>query len=69
MLQLIIALAIGLFVSLRVKRSWAGALLLLALVGFGFALVLTVTRASWFGCLVSTLIIFMIGGGSRAVLL
>ena len=57
-LQLIIALALGLFVSLPVKRSWRGILLFLALAGFAFALLLTVTRASWLGCLVSSLIIF-----------
>jgi len=56
-LQLVIALALGLFVSLAVKRSWTGLLLLLALTGFAFALLLTVTRASWFGCLVSSLLI------------
>ncbi|HEY8188356.1 MAG TPA: O-antigen ligase family protein [Pyrinomonadaceae bacterium] len=68
-LQLIIALAMGFFVSLPIKRSWAGALLLMALAGLGFALLLTVTRASWLGCLVSTLIIFLLGVGRRAVIL
>jgi hypothetical protein len=68
-LQLIIALAMGLFVSLPVKRSWTGALLLLALAGFGYALLLTVTRASWLGCLVSTLIILLVGVGRRTMLL
>ena len=68
-LQLIIALAVGLFVSLPSKRSQTGILLLLGLAGLGFALVLTVTRASWLSCLISTLIIFVIGGGRRAVLL
>jgi O-antigen ligase len=41
----------------------------MALAGFGFALLLTVTRASWLGCLVSTLIIFLLGVGRRAVVL
>ena len=50
-LQLIIALALGIFVSLPVKRSWIGALLLVGLAGMGGALLLTVTRASWLGCL------------------
>ncbi len=68
MLQLIIAIAVGLFVSLPVKRSWVGALLLIALAGFGFALVLTVTRASWLGCLISTLIIFLLCGGRRVLI-
>jgi hypothetical protein len=68
-LQLIIALTMGLFVSLPMKRSWAGALLLLALAGFGYALLLTVTRASWLGCLVSTLIILLVGVGRRTMVL
>jgi hypothetical protein len=68
-LQLIIALTMGLFVSLPVKRSWAGALLLAALAGFGFALLLTVTRASWLGCLISTLIILLLGVGRRTIVL
>ncbi|MGH9931502.1 MAG: O-antigen ligase family protein [Pyrinomonadaceae bacterium] len=67
-LQLIIALAMGIFVSLPVKRSWAGALLLAALAGFGGALLLTVTRASWLGCLVSTLIVLLLGVGRRAMI-
>lgn len=67
-LQLIIALALGLFVSLPLKRSWAGALLLLALAGLGGALLLTVTRASWLGCVVSTLIILLLGFGRRALI-
>jgi len=69
MLQLIIALALGIFVSLTVKRSWVGALLLFALAGLGGALLLTVTRASWLGCLVSTLIILLLGIGKRAMIL
>jgi hypothetical protein len=68
-LQLIIALTMGLFVSLPIKRNWAGALLLVALAGFGGALLLTLTRASWLGCLVSTLVILLIGIGRRAVIL
>ncbi len=68
-LQLIIALALGIFVSLPVKRSWVGALLLVALSGFGGALLLTVTRASWLGCLVSTLIVLLLGVRRRAMIL
>jgi O-antigen ligase len=68
-LQLIIALTIGIFVSLPVKRSWVGALLLIALGGLGSALLLTVTRASWLGCLVSTLIVLLLGVGRRAMIL
>ena len=67
-LQLIIALALGLLVSLPIKRSWAGTLLLIALAGFGFALLLTVTRASWLGCLVSSLLILLLGLGRRTMI-
>lgn len=68
-LQLIIALTVGLFVSLPLKRSWVGALFLVALAGFGFALLLTVTRASWLGSLVSTLVILLLGVRRRTVIL
>ena len=68
-LQLIIALALGLFVSLPNKRSWAGVLLLIALAGFCFALLLTVTRASWLGCLVSTLIILLLSIRRRTMII
>jgi hypothetical protein len=68
-LQLILALAVGLFVSMPLKRSWAGVLLLLAIVGMGGALLLTVTRASWLGCLVSTLLILLLGVGRRTLIL
>jgi len=68
-LQLIIALAIGLLVSLPIKRSWAGVLLLVASGGMGGALILTVTRASWLGCLVSTLLILLLGVGRRAAII
>jgi O-antigen ligase len=67
-LQLIIALTLGIFVSLPVKRSWGSALLLVGLAGMGGALVLTVTRASWLGCLVSTLIVLLLGVGRRALI-
>jgi O-antigen ligase len=69
MLQLIIALAVGIFVIFPRKRSWQGALMLLALTAMGGALMLTVTRASWFGCLVSTVVILLVGVGKRALIL
>lgn len=68
-LQLIIALALGIFVSLPVKRSRAAALLSIALGGFGGALMLTVTRASWLGCLVSTLVILFLGVSRRVLVI
>jgi O-antigen ligase len=68
-LQLIIALAVSLFVSLAKKRSLIGAFLLLAVAGMGGALLLTVTRASWLGCLASTSIILLLGVSRRAMII
>ncbi len=68
-LQLIFALTLGLFVTLPVKRSLIGILLLLALAGFAFALLLTVTRASWLGCAASSLIIFLLTVPRRTILI
>lgn len=67
-LQLIIALALGLFVSLPVKRSWVGFLLLFSLAGFSFALLLTFTRASWLGAVVSSLIILALSIRRRTMI-
>jgi O-antigen ligase len=68
-LQLIIALALGMLLSLPVKRSRQGGLLLLCIAGLGCALAMTVTRASWLAFLVSTAVIFLLGAGRRAVLI
>jgi hypothetical protein len=68
-LQLIIALALGLFVSLPNKRSGAGALLFIGLTGLGLALLLTVTRASWFGCAISSMIILLLAVRRRTVVI
>jgi hypothetical protein len=68
-LQLIIGLTMGLFVSLPIKRSWIGALLIGALAGLGSALVLTVTRASWLGCVVSSFVILLLGVSRRTLML
>src|SRR5258706_2438173 len=57
MLQLVTSLAIGLFVALPRKRNRNGALLALAIVGMGVALLLSVTRASWLSLLVSATLI------------
>lgn len=56
-LQLIASLTIGLFIALPRKRSRNGALLGLAIVGMGVALLLSVTRASWLSLLVSATLI------------
>ena len=68
-LQLIIALALGLFISSPSKRSLGGVLLVIALTGFCFALLLTITRASWFGCGVSALMILLLTVERRTVII
>jgi O-antigen ligase len=67
-LQLILALAVGLFISLPLKRSWAGTLLLVAIAGMGCALLLTVTRASWLAFLLSSAVILFVGTSWRTIL-
>jgi O-antigen ligase len=46
-----------------------GAFLLVALAGFGCALLLTVTRASWLGCIVSTMVILLLGVRRRTIII
>ncbi len=64
-LQLIASFALGLFIALRSKRGLSGALLLLAIIGLGGALLLTVTRASWLAFLLSAFVIVLAGTRSR----
>jgi hypothetical protein len=64
-LQLIASLAFGLLIALEGKRSKAGALLLVAMIGLGLALLLTVTRASQLGLLISASVIVFVGVRSR----
>ena len=68
-LQLIASLALGLFIALPRKRSWSGALLLIAVAGLGVALLMTVTRAAGLAFLLSALVIVLVGAGSRRTLL
>ncbi|MBA2732734.1 MAG: O-antigen ligase family protein, partial [Acidobacteria bacterium] len=68
-LQLIASLAFGLFIALRSKGGLRGALLLLAFVGLGGALLLTVTRASWVAFLLSAFVIVMAGASRRMVII
>jgi O-Antigen ligase len=67
-LQLIIALVVGMFVSLPFKGNRQGGLLLLAIAALVSALALTLTRASWLAFLVSTAVIFLLGASRRAIL-
>ena len=59
-LQLIFALTLGLFICLPGKRSWIGLALIVGLSGFLAALLLTVTRAVWLGCLISSTLILLL---------
>jgi O-antigen ligase len=68
-LQLIASLVLGLFFALPQKRSRNGALLVLAIVGIGGALLLTVTRASWLGLLVSATLITALAVSRRALII
>ncbi|HEX8720796.1 MAG TPA: O-antigen ligase family protein [Pyrinomonadaceae bacterium] len=68
-LQLVASLALGLLVALRRKVSLKGALLALALAGMCGALLLTVTRASWAGFLLSALTVALVGASRRTLLL
>ena len=64
-LQLIASLALGMLVAMRRKLSVKAALVGLALAGMLFALLLTVTRASWAGFLASALTVVFVGAGKR----
>jgi len=67
-LQLILALTVGLFLALPRKRTMMGLGLLVALLGMVGALLLTVTRASWLAFVVSTALILLLSVSRRAVL-
>lgn len=68
-LQLIASLALGLFICQPVKKGRVGILLLLMLLGILFALLLTVTRASWLAFLVSGAVMIVVGMSRRMILL
>lgn len=67
-LQLIASLVFGLFVALDKKRSRLGFILLFCLGGMLLALLLTVTRASQLGFLVSAFAILLANGNRRTLL-
>src|SRR5712692_4960653 len=67
-LQLIASLTLGLLVALPRKRTRNGALLALAIVSMCAALVLTVTRASLLGFVVSAGLIAAVGLSRRALI-
>lgn len=68
-LQLIASLALGLFVARRRKWDWRGALAAAAFAGMCGALILTVTRASWLGLLLSAFTIAAVGAKRRTLLI
>ena len=68
-LQLIASLALGLFLALPRKKSLLGWLLFAAVVGFVFALGLTVTRASWIGLVVSVGVMLVMSASRRTLLI
>jgi O-antigen ligase len=67
-LQLIASLALGLFLTAPRKKSLYGLMLFVAVVGFMFALAMTVTRASWVGFAVSAAVMLMMSVSRRALL-
>ncbi|HET6976803.1 MAG TPA: O-antigen ligase family protein [Pyrinomonadaceae bacterium] len=68
-LQLIASLALGIFLALKQKRSVAGGLLIVAVIGLVFALGMTVTRASWIGFAVSVLAMLLLASSRRTILI
>lgn len=69
MLQLVASLTIGLFLALPRKRSRNGALLALAIMGMGIALLLSVTRASWLSLLISATLITALSVSRRTLIM
>jgi O-Antigen ligase len=68
-LQLIISLALGLFICLPQKKGLIGSGLLFAIAGLAFALILTVTRASWLAFLISATVMILLGTSRRTILI
>lgn len=68
-LQLIASLALGLFLALPHKKSRLGLLLLFATLGLVFALVMTVTRASWIGFAISIAVMLVMTVSRRTLLI
>lgn len=68
-LQLIASLALGLFLALKEKKTLAGLLLVLAVLGLVFALGMTVTRASWIGFAISAFAMLLLTSSRRMLLI
>lgn len=68
-LQLIVSLALGIFLALKRKSNLTGALLLVTIAGLIFALGMTVTRASWAGFAVSAAAMLLLTSSRRTILI
>jgi O-antigen ligase len=68
-LQLVLALVLGIFICFPQKLSVSGLWLALLLAAFVFALILTVTRASWVAALLSSLVILLFGSRRKTILI
>ncbi len=67
-LQLIASLALGLFVALPKKRGKIGYLLIFVIVAMSFAMLLTITRASQIGFVLSAFAIVLCSANRKALL-
>ena len=68
-MQLALALLLALFICFPPKRSAAGLLLGLLVAGFVFALILTVTRATWVGAVLAALVILLVSSSRKVILI
>ncbi|MFL6374328.1 MAG: O-antigen ligase family protein [Pyrinomonadaceae bacterium] len=69
MLQLVTSLAIGLFLAFYGGLTRERIALAVAILGYGVAMFLTITRASWAGLLGSTAVMVLIGRSKKTVLI
>jgi O-Antigen ligase len=68
-LQFALALLLALFICFPHKRSAKGLLFGLILAGFVFALILTVTRATWVGAVFAALAILLVSSSRKVILI
>ena len=68
-LQLLLAVVFGLILSARKDQRMLRVVFLVVFLGLIFALLLTVTRASWLAFLVSSAVILLLGASRRSLIL
>jgi hypothetical protein len=68
-LQLLIAIVFGLLISVAKDQKLLRLALAVSLIGLLMALLLTVTRASWLGFLISSAVIVLLGASKRTLIL